>query len=197
MTTRPLVSPAPAPDADERPAPDAEASAEDVRRAQRGDLAAFERLYRAHVGRITALSLRLAGDGQRAEELMQDTFVRAWEKLGSFRGESAFGTWLHRVAVNAFLVGERGDRRRLARIESAEDLDALPVAGFGAGDPGDRIDLERAIAALPTGARMAFVLHEVEGYKHEEIAAMTGIAPATVRAQLHRARRLLMEALDR
>ena len=128
---------------------------------------------------------------------MQDVFVRAWERLGSFRGENAFGTWLHRVTMNVFLVAERGDRRRLARVESTDMLVDLPVAIAGAGDPGDRIDLERAIAALPEGARMAFVLHEVEGYKHEEIAAMAGIAPATVRAQLHRARRLLMEALDR
>ncbi|HLA89435.1 MAG TPA: RNA polymerase sigma factor [Gemmatimonadaceae bacterium] len=192
------MPPSPAPDA-EPPVPgaDALATADDVRRAQRGDVAAFERLYRTHVGRVTALCVRLTGERQRAEELMQDTFVRAWEKLGSFRGESTFATWLHRVTVNAFLHSERGDRRRLAHIEPAEDLDTLSVAAFGAGDPGDRIDLERAIAALPSGARMAFVLHEVEGYKHEEIAAMAGIAPATVRAQLFRARRLLMEALDR
>ena len=128
---------------------------------------------------------------------MQDAFVKAWERLRSFRGESAFGTWLHRVTVNVFLTNERGDSRRLAHEGPVDDLDELPVATFGGGDPGDRIDLERAIAALPPGARTAFVLHDVEGYKHEEIAALSGIAPATVRAQLHRARRLLMEALDR
>lgn len=188
----------PAPDAEPPvPSADARATADDVQRAQSGDVAAFERLYRTHVGRVTALCLRLTGDRQRAEELMQDTFVRAWEKLGSFRGESAFATWLHRVGVNAFLYSERGDRRRLARIEPVDDLETLGAPSVGDSDPGDRMDLERAIAALPTGARMAFVLHEVEGYKHEEIAAMTGIAPATVRAQLFRARRLLMEALDR
>ena len=128
---------------------------------------------------------------------MQDTFVRAWEKLESYRGESAFGTWLHRVAVNLFLVAERGDKRRFAHVETTDSLEELPAAVTGSGDPGDRIDLERAIATLPNGARTAFVLHEVQGYKHEEIAAMSGIAPATVRAQLHRARRLLMEALNR
>jgi RNA polymerase sigma-70 factor (ECF subfamily) len=191
------VPPSPAPDAEPFASDDAGATADDVRRAQRGDLTAFERLYRAHTGRVTALCLRLTGDRQRAEELMQDTFVRAWEKLESFRSESTFGTWLHRVTVNLFLVAERGDRRRLARVEPTDALEELPVATVGSGDPGDRIDLERAIAALPEGARMAFVLHEVEGYKHEEIAAMAGIAAATVRAQLHRARRLLMEALNR
>jgi RNA polymerase sigma-70 factor (ECF subfamily) len=144
-----------------------------------------------------AICLRLSGERRRAEELMQDAFVKAWERLSSFRGESAFGTWLHRVTVNVFLVAERGDTRRLARVGLSEDLDELPVASFGTSDPGDRIDLERAIAGLPRGARTAFVLHDVEGYKHDEIAAMSGIAPATVRAQLHRARRLLMEALDR
>jgi RNA polymerase sigma-70 factor (ECF subfamily) len=191
------VPPSPAPDTDPPPSADAGDTADIVRRAQRGDLAAFEQLYRTHAGRVTALCLRLTGDRQRAEELMQDTFVRAWEKLGSYRGESTFGTWLHRVTVNLFLVAERGDKRRTARVETTDSLEDLPVAVTGSGDPADRIDLERAIATLPNGARMAFVLHEVEGYRHEEIAEMAGIAPGTVRAQLHRARRLLMEALNR
>jgi len=127
---------------------------------------------------------------------MQDVFVRAWERLDTFRGQSTLTTWLHRIAVNAFLAGERSDRRRLARVEAVEEPDALP-APAAARDPGLRVDLERAIAALPEGARMAFVLHDIEGYRHEEIAAMAGIAAPTVRAQLHRARRLLMEALER
>lgn len=160
-------------------------------------MAAFERLYRAHTGRVTALCIRLTGDRQRAEELMQDTFVRAWEKLESFRGESSFSTWLHRVTVNLFLVGQRTDSRRSARVELDSNIEDLPVANYGAENPGDRIDLERAIARLPLGARTAFVLHDVEGYKHEEIAAMSGIAAATVRAQLFRARRMLTEALNR
>ena len=175
----------------------AEPAPDDIRLAQRGDMAAFERLYRAHTGRVTALCLRLAGDRQRAEELMQDTFVRAWEKLESFRGESSFSTWLHRVTVNLFLVGQRTDSRRSARVELDSNIEDLPVANYGAENPGDRIDLERAIARLPLGARTAFVLHDVEGYKHEEIAAMSGIAAATVRAQLFRARRMLAEALNR
>jgi RNA polymerase sigma-70 factor (ECF subfamily) len=170
---------------------------EDVRRAQRGDVPAFERLYRANVGRVMATCLRLAGERTRAEELMQDVFVKAWEKLGSFRGDSAFTTWLHRVTVNVFLAAERADTRRLARVGLVEGFEELPVAAAGTGDPGDSIDLERAISALPPGARTAFVLHDIEGYQHDEIAAMAGIASGTVRAQLHRARRLLMEALDR
>jgi RNA polymerase sigma-70 factor (ECF subfamily) len=179
------------------PSDDPSATLDEVRRAQRGDLAAFERLYRAHAGRVMATCVRLAGDRRRAEELLQDTFVQVWEKLGSFRGESAFGTWLHRVTVNVFLVAERSDIRRTARVGLSDDLESLPVANRAASDPGDRIDLERAIGGLPPGARMAFVLHDIEGYRHDEIGAMAGIAPATVRAQLHRARRLLMEALDR
>ena len=186
-----IPSPAPEPPASPNE------SMESVRRAQRGDLAAFEAMYRAHAGRVTALCLRLTGDRPRAEELMQDVFVRAWEKLGSFRGESSFSTWLHRLAVNLFLMGARADSRRVARIEATGELDDLVATGFGADDTANRIDLDRAIARLPTGARTAFVLHDIEGYRHEEIAALSGIAPATVRAQLHRAHRLLMEALNR
>jgi RNA polymerase sigma-70 factor (ECF subfamily) len=168
----------------------------DIARAQKGDVDAFERLYRAHVGRVTALCLRLTGDGQAAEELMQDVFVKAWERLPAFRGESALSTWLHRVTVNAFLHERRSKSRRGVHEETTDDIAAIPVAMVSS-DPGERMDLERAIARLPKGARTAFVLHDIEGYKHEEIAAMSGIAAATVRAQLHRARRLLMEALDR
>lgn len=168
----------------------------DVALAQKGDVDAFERLYRSHVGRVNALCLRLTGDRQAAEELMQDVFVRAWERLPAFRGESALSTWLHRVTVNAYLHQNRSARRRGAHEETTDDIAELPVA-MVSGDPGDRMDLERAIARLPAGARTAFVMHDIEGYKHEEIAALSGIAPATVRAQLHRARRLLMGALNR
>lgn len=168
---------------------------EDVARAQRGDLQAFERLYQQHAGRVNALCRRLAVDVSRADELMQDVFVRAWEKLESFRGESSLESWLHRVTVNVFLASERGDRRRRAHEDIADDDSYELSASSPSGDPGDRIDLERAIAALPQGARVAFVMHDIEGYSHDEIAAMSGIAAATVRVQLHRARRHLMEAL--
>lgn len=171
-------------------------AATDAAAARLGDVTAFERLYHAHAGRVMALCLRLAGNRSAAEELMQDAFVHAWERLPSFRGESAFSTWMHRVTVNTFLQAARSDRRRRAHEEQTEEINALPALSVSS-DPGDRIDLERAIALLPKGARTAFVLHDVEGFKHEEIAALSGIAPATVRAQLHRARRLLTEALNR
>jgi len=186
--------PAPTPDPDRDTPTDPSAVNGDVALAQRGDVPAFERIYRANAGRVTALCLRLTGDRDAAEVLMQDVFVRVWERLPAFRGESALSTWIHRVTVNAFLHQTRSAKRRGAHEETAGDIAEFPVAALS-GDPGDRMDLERAIARLPEGARTAFVLHEIEGYKHEEIAALSGIAPATVRAQLHRARRLLMEAL--
>lgn len=160
------------------------------------DEAAFEALYRQHVGRVYALCLRLAGNGSRAQELTQDVFVRAWEKLATFRGESAFSSWLHRLAVNVVLQDRRAERRRENRVFATDDLEAMEPAG-GTHYPGTTMDLEQAIAGLPDGARTVFVLHDVEGYRHEEIAGMMGLAPGTSKAQLFRARRLLREALDR
>jgi RNA polymerase sigma-70 factor (ECF subfamily) len=164
-----------------------------VRRAQAGDRSAFRRLYEDHVGRVYALCLRLTGDSEDAMERTQDVFVRAWDKLGSFRGEAAFGTWLHRLAVNVVLADRRSAGRRERRMDTAGTLgprsQPAPRAGLA-------VDLERAIAALPPGARAVFVLYDVEGYHHEEIAEMTGIAAGTSKAQLHRARKLLREALS-
>ena len=165
---------------------------ENVRRAQAGDRAAFQRLYEDHVGRIYALCLRLTGDPEEAMERTQDVFVRAWGKLGSFRGEAAFSTWLHRLAVNVVLTDHRSAGRREQR-EAAAGMGARSVPAPRAGLA---VDLERAIAALPPGARAVFVLYDVEGYRHEEIAEMTGIAAGTSKAQLHRARKLLREALS-
>ena len=167
-----------------------------VRRAQAGDVEAFEALYRAHVGRVHALCLRMCGDAVQAAELVQDVFVQAWERLASFRGESALGSWLHRLAVNVVLARARAEMRREARVVAAGDLRDVD-RGARMGSPEARMDLEQAIAALPPGARTVFVLHDVEGYRHHEIARLIGLAEGTVRAQLHRARRLLMEALDR
>jgi RNA polymerase sigma-70 factor (ECF subfamily) len=178
------------------PPPAAEDPAELARRAQRGDVDAFERLYRAHAARVRALCLRLCADEQRAQESAQDAWVRAWERLSTWRGDSAFGTWMHRLTVNVVLEAFRSERRRLARVTLAGDEDE-PDAAVLARDAGTVIDLERAIARLPRGARTVFVLHDVEGYQHNEIAAMTGLAEGTLRAQLCRARRLLMEMLDR
>jgi len=167
-----------------------------VRRAQHGDEGAFRDLYREHVGRIYALCLRLTGDAAAAEERTQDAFIRAWERLRTFRGESAFATWLHRLAVNVVLMERRGSGRRERRVAPASDD---PVYEQAATRPaaGERLDLEQAIAALPAGAREVFVLFDVEGYSHEEIARMCGIAVGTSKAQLFRARRLLREMLER
>jgi RNA polymerase sigma-70 factor (ECF subfamily) len=172
-----------------------------VDRARRGDVDAFERLYQLHAGRVHALCLRLAGEPVEARELVQDTFVHAWEALPRFRGDASLTTWLHRIAVNALLERRRRDRRRSARVSLAEDEDdveSAPLAGgfVAPADVATAIDLERAIAALPPGVRRAFVLHEVEGYTHEEVAGMTGLATGTLRAQLHRARQLLIRALS-
>jgi RNA polymerase sigma-70 factor (ECF subfamily) len=163
--------------------------------ARRGDLNAFEELYRMHVGRVYALCLRLAADSAKAEELTQDVFVRLWEKLGSFRGESALSTWLHRVAVNLVFDRMRSEARRSSRLSLVEDLSVLegPPPPF---ESGARLDLEKAIALLPPGARAVFVLHDVEGYRHEEIARLLSVAEGTSKGQLHRARRLLREMLQ-
>ena len=170
-----------------------------VDRARKGDVDAFEQLYRLHAGRVYALCLRLAADPVVARELTQDTFVRAWEALPRFRADASITTWLHRIAVNAMLERRRGERRRTARVSLVDDEDEgeAQIAGVVlAPDVATAIDLERAIGALPPGVRRAFVLHDVEGYTHEEIATMTGLAAGTLRAQLHRARQLLMRALS-
>ncbi|MEO6526746.1 MAG: sigma-70 family RNA polymerase sigma factor [Gemmatimonadaceae bacterium] len=171
-----------------------------VNRARQGQYDAFEGLYRTHAPRVYALCLRLTADVTEANELTQDVFIRAWRALPEFRGEADVATWLHRIAVNAMLQGRRGDQRRTARIALAGDHDddarALAEGSTAARDVGTAIDLERAIASLPPGVRRAFVLHDVEGYTHEEIADMTGLAAGTLRAQLHRARQLLIRALS-
>jgi RNA polymerase sigma-70 factor, ECF subfamily len=140
----------------------------------------------------------MVGDRSHAEELTQDVFVRAWSKLDQFRGEAAFGTWLHRLAVNVVLNARKTEGRNRARFddEGGEAIDALPQSG-SVSLPGASIDLEAAIVMLPPGARRIFVLHDVEGYKHEEIAEMLGITAGGSKAQLHRARHLLREALQR
>jgi RNA polymerase sigma-70 factor (ECF subfamily) len=167
-----------------------------VRRAQAGDQTAFRDLYHQLAGRVYALCLRLTGDAGAAEERTQDVFVRAWDKLRSFRGESAFSSWLHRLAVNVVMNERRTTIRREQRVTP---MAAPEVLERGKGEPtvGLSIDLERAIAALPEGAREVFVLYDIEGYSHMEIAELTGIAEGTSKAQLFRARHLLREKLDR
>lgn len=164
-----------------------------VRRAQRGDVGAFEALYRIHAPAAHALCRRMLGDEHEARERLQDVFVRAWERLPSFRGESSLATWLHRLAVNVVL-----ERLRATRRERARHVDVAADA-FGASRDGDadaRMDLESALARLAPGAREVFVLHDVYGYSHDEIAGLVGIAPATARVQLWRARRTLMRILE-
>lgn len=161
-------------------------------RARTGDHDAFHALYDATVGRVYAVCLRLTADPALAEELTQDVFVQVWRRLETFRGESAFTTWLHRLAVNQVCSDRRSESRRQRRAAvAAPARDACHPA------PGAALDLDGAIAALPPGARQAFVLHDVEGYTHEEIARMNGRTPGTIKAQLFRARRLLREMLDR
>ena len=169
----------------------------DVALAAAGDRIAFERLYRHHVNRVFSLCARMVNDRGRAEELTQDVFVRAWEKLYLFRGESAFGTWLHRMTVNLVLNARKTDGRQQARYEDDEDGDGVSLLAARSHSPGDRMDLEAAIARLPKGARRVFTLHDIEGYKHEEIAGMLGVTAGATKAQLHRARLLLREALNR
>ena len=175
---------------------DKAATLECVKRAQAGDVGAFETLYREQSGRVFALCLRLkGGDRTDATELMQDVFVRAWRRLGTFRGDSAFSSWLHRLAVNTMLENARTESRRTARVLSMEDTSMLPGAARTSGVV-LRMEMEEAVASLPKGARIAFVLHDVEGYQHQEIAERLSVSVGTVKAQLHRARRLLRDRLE-
>jgi RNA polymerase sigma-70 factor (ECF subfamily) len=170
-----------------------------IRAAQEGDTAAFEQLYRDNVGRVYALCLRMTADPGRAEELSQDVFLRAWNKLSSFRGDAAFSTWLHRLAVNVVLADRRSQGKRWAKLVMTDDMAPFGDAESSSEAPGSGLgmDLEQAISSLPEGARTVFVLHAIEGYQHDEIAEMTGTAVGTSKAQLHRARRLLREVLER
>ena len=165
----------------------------DARRAAMGDEAAFERLYRRHVARIHTMVRRMAGSGP-ADDLTQDIFVRAWDKLATFRGESAFGTWLYRLAVNVVLSRRRSDKHERTWI--LDDELALADATQPATHPATRMNLDAAIARLPDGARKVFVLHDVEGWTHEEIAAQMGLVPGTSKSQLSRARAALRRMLD-
>jgi RNA polymerase sigma-70 factor (ECF subfamily) len=162
-----------------------------VRRAQAADREAFDVLYERNVGRVYAVCMRMCGSRQEAERLTQDVFVRAWTRLPTFRGESEFSSWLHRITVNIVLEDGRATRRRTQRVENVEQPGSLERAGPSGADIHALMDLERAIARLPPGARQALVLHDIEGYKHEEIARLLGVAVGTVKAQLHRARKLL------
>jgi RNA polymerase sigma-70 factor (ECF subfamily) len=175
--------------------------AKDVALATAGDRQAFEALYRVHVNRVFALCVRMTNDRSASEELTQDVFVRAWQKLSLFRGDSAFGTWLHRLAVNVVLNArktEGRDRRRFGSKDAEPDEEPAELQLVARAEtPGLAMDLEQAIRKLPPGARKVFVLHDVEGFKHEEIAEQLSITTGGSKAQLHRARMLLRQALER
>src|SRR5262249_32735467 len=164
----------------------------EVTKAAKGDVRAFEALYRTHLPRVHGLVRRMTG-GRDADELTQDVFVRLWQKLGTFRGDSSFTTWLHRLAVNVVIERFRSDQGRRARLHDGEDIFAVVPGPAQTRDLG--MDFEAALEKLPDGAREIFVLHDVEGYKHHEIAAMLEISAGTSKAQLHRARMMLRKHL--
>jgi RNA polymerase sigma-70 factor (ECF subfamily) len=163
-----------------------------VESAKRGSKAAFETLYRNHVGKVYGLCLRMTANRATAEDCTQEAFIQAWRSLPAFESRSAFGTWLHRIAVNAVLAQARRRRERLGADASAED-EAVALADPMAGDEGTVLDLEAGMRRLPAGARQALVLVGLYGYSHEEAAQMLGIAVGTCKSQVHRARQLLGE----
>ncbi|MBP7461188.1 MAG: RNA polymerase sigma factor [Candidatus Delongbacteria bacterium] len=164
-----------------------------IRQAQHGDLEAYERLYRQHVATIYGLALRLCGRPRPAEELTQDAFVQAWKSIRGFKFKSSFRTWMHRITVNCYLQ----DRRRESSRQSQWVPDPSDTRILMSGDSGQvinlQIDLERAIDRLPPGARMILILHDIEGYRHEEIAEMLNLSVGTSKTQLQRARTIIKE----
>ena len=165
-----------------------------VERAQQADTAAFESLYRLHVDRVYGLCLRMTGNPSEAEDCTQEAFIQAWNKLSKFRGDSAFSTWMHRIAVNSVLGRMRKARRELDKMQAVTDISPVPET---VGDSGNFEDLQNAVDDLPDGARHVFVLHAVYGYSHNETGDMLGIAAGTSKAQLHRAKRLLAQQLKK
>jgi RNA polymerase sigma-70 factor (ECF subfamily) len=181
------------------------ASADDVlTRAQGGDHHAFAQLYSLHKRRIYSLCLRMVGNTAEAEDLTQEAFLQLHRKIATFRGDSAFSTWMHRLAINVVLIHLR--RKGLALISLDEAMDPTPEEGpgrsFGSPDLNltgaiDRMALERAVTELPAGYRLIFVLHDIEGYEHNEIAAMLDCSIGNSKSQLHKARLKLRDALRR
>jgi RNA polymerase sigma-70 factor, ECF subfamily len=164
-----------------------------VKEAVAGDAAAFERIYRRHAARIHTLCRRMLTPDE-ADDATQEVFIRAWEKLSLYRGDAAFGTWLHRLAINLLLA--RREREAKQRHRFGADPEGVPVPVARRQAPGLRLDVEAAVGALPRGAREIFVLHDVEGYTHEEIAGLLDVSPGTSKSQLHRARMTLRQYLQ-
>ena len=173
--------------------PDPRDEAQEALAAAGGDTEAFERLYRGTVARIHSLARRMAGEAS-ADDLTQEVYLRAWSRLHTFRGDARFSTWLHRLAVNLILTRRASIRRERERTVSGTGLLERMTARVGR--PGVRVDFEAALATLPEGARDVFILHDVEGYTHQEVGETLGIRPGTSKSQLHRARMLLRRYLD-
>lgn len=167
-----------------------------IQRVQNGDRQAFETLYHQHVGRIYSICLRMVANDLYAEELTQEVFVRTWDRIQSFRGDGSFDGWLQRLAVNTVLTDLRMQKRRRNHTFTTDNLGRYERDN-PAPSPGMRLDLEAAIAGLPSRARLIFVLYDIEGFRHDEIARQLGIAVGTSKTQLHRARKLLREALQK
>jgi RNA polymerase sigma-70 factor (ECF subfamily) len=169
-----------------------------VERCRQGDLGAFEELYQAHAGKLFSVACRILGNPSDAEDLLQEIFLSAHRKLDGFRGDSALGTWLYRLATNHCLDYLRSRGARMNQVTDALDDDPVPVAAAGRGlaeQAVTRMDLERALARLPDGCRAAFVLHDVEGLEHREVAEALGIAEGTSKSQVHKARQRLRALL--
>ncbi|PYR76472.1 MAG: RNA polymerase subunit sigma-24 [Acidobacteria bacterium] len=171
-----------------------------VERVRRGELGAFEELYRTHAGRLYSLACRMLGNPADAEDLLQEIFLAAHRKLDGFRGDAALGTWLYRLATNQILDHLRSRAARAGQLTDALD-DTGTIADTASGRLGDRavtkLDLERALAQLPEGCRAAFLLHDVEGLEHQEVAHVLGIAEGTSKSQVHKARLRLRALLTR
>jgi RNA polymerase sigma-70 factor, ECF subfamily len=177
--------------------------ADAIRLAQQGDAAAFERLYRLHSRRVYSLCLRMVGNTAEAEDLTQDAFLQLFRKVSTFRGESAFSTWLHRLAVNVVLMKLRKKSTSETSLEEVTEPDeesSGPRRDFGGPDLRlsgsiDRVNLQRAVEQLPPGYKAVFVLHDVQGYEHNEIAGIMGCSIGNSKSQLHKARMRLRELL--
>lgn len=170
-----------------------QAESRDVSLASQGDAEAFERLYHGSASRIHSLARRMVGEDV-ADDLTQEVFIRAWQKLDTFRGDASFGTWLHRLAVNLILSRRETLRRRESHRVGGDTI--LEGTATRAQTPGLRLDLENAVTRLPDGAKQVFVLYDVEGYSHQEISGLLGISSGTSKSQLHRARMMLRELLN-
>jgi RNA polymerase sigma-70 factor, ECF subfamily len=166
-----------------------------VARSQAGDVQAFEAIYRQHAGRLYTLACRIAGSPEDGEDLLQEIFLQAHRKLGSFKGDSSLGTWLYRLALNHCLDYVRSRRAKMSKLTDTLDGDASYQPTARRDTPIARLDLERALERLPDGCREAFVLHDVEGFDHKEVGKLLGIAEGTSKSQVFKARAKLRALL--